>query len=260
LIRTRIQTAECSLVNAATVQDGDSIGTVPVLEVRALSRVYRMGKRAMAVLRGVSFRVLPGEFVAIVGASGSGKSTLLHLMGCLDRPTCGAVFIEGQDVSRLTPQQLAAVRRSKIGFVFQMFNLLPNLTAEENVALPLAYSRWGRLQRRRRARAVLAQLGLAERFEHRPDQLSGGERQRVAVARALVVSPQILLADEPTGNLDSRNSRETLRLLRELREHLGVTIVLVTHDPLVAGAADRILQMQDGEIVEDRVVASTASV
>jgi putative ABC transport system ATP-binding protein len=229
---------------------------VPVVEVRKLRRVYHMGSRAMEVLRGVSFRIFSGEFIAIVGPSGSGKSTLLHLLGCLDRPTSGTIFIEGRDVSRLTPYQLAAVRRNKIGFVFQMFNLLPNLTAVENVELPLAYGRWGRLQRRRRASSVLAQLGLAERFDHRPDQLSGGERQRVAVARALVVSPQILLADEPTGNLDSRTTREILRLLRELREHLGVTIVLVTHDPVVAESADRILQMEDGEIVEDRRVTA----
>jgi putative ABC transport system ATP-binding protein len=221
-----------------------------IIEARGLTRTYPMGSTTVAALAGVDLCVEEGEFVALTGASGSGKSTLLHLIGCLDRPTSGAYLLEGRDVSRLTADQRAQVRNQRIGFVFQTFNLLPDMTALENIGLPLLYrGRNGNL--RRRVAVALADVGLAQRGHHRPDQLSGGERQRVAIARALVSGPALLLADEPTGNLDTETGRGIMALLVDLNRQ-GRTILMVTHDPAIAAYAGRRVHMQDGQIVAQR--------
>jgi putative ABC transport system ATP-binding protein len=213
-----------------------------------LTKTYRLGRVDVPALRGVDVRVETGEFVAITGPSGSGKSTLMHILGCLDTPTSGTYRIDGEDVSRLAGKRLAQVRNRKVGFVFQTFNLMPRLTVEENVALPLKY-RGGiaRPERRRRALALLERLGLSDRIGHRPDELSGGQRQRVAIARALVGEPAILMADEPTGNLDSQAGAAVLATFQELHA-AGHTIVLVTHDPNVAARAERVIEMIDGRV------------
>ena len=220
-----------------------------LIEARELAKTYRLGQVDVAALRGVDVDVGAGEFIAITGPSGSGKSTLMHILGCLDTPTSGTYRLDGEDVSGLSGKRLAQVRNRKVGFVFQTFNLMPRLTVEENVALPLKY-RGGvpRGERRARALRLLERLGLAPRVGHRPDELSGGERQRVAIARALVGEPAILMADEPTGNLDSQSGAEVLRTFAELHA-AGHTIVLVTHDPTVAARAERVIQMSDGRVV-----------
>jgi putative ABC transport system ATP-binding protein len=220
-----------------------------LIEARQLAKTYRLGQVDVAALRGVDVDVGAGEFIAITGPSGSGKSTLMHILGCLDTPTSGTYRLDGEDVSGLSGKRLAQVRNRKVGFVFQTFNLMPRLTVEENVALPLKY-RGGvpRGERRTRALRLLERLGLAARVGHRPDELSGGERQRVAIARALVGEPAILMADEPTGNLDSQSGGEVLRTFAELHA-AGHTIVLVTHDPTVAARAERVIQMSDGRVV-----------
>ncbi len=220
-----------------------------LIEARGLAKTYRLGRVDVPALRGVDVDVQPGEFVAIVGPSGSGKSTLMHLLGCLDTPTAGRYQLDGEDVSALAGKRLAQVRNRKVGFVFQTFNLMPRLTIEENVALPLKY-RGGvpRKERKRRAVAGLEHLGLGHRIGHRPEELSGGERQRVAIARALVGEPAILMADEPTGNLDSKAGGEVMRTFEALHA-AGHTVILVTHDPLVAERAERIIQIADGQVV-----------
>ena len=219
-----------------------------LLVARGITKTYRLGQVDVAALRGVSLAVERGEYVAIMGPSGSGKSTLMHILGCLDTPSGGTYVLDGTDVSTLRRRELARVRNEKVGFVFQTFNLMPRLTVEENVALPLQYrGGFSRRERLRRARTLLERLGLAHRLGHRPDQLSGGERQRVAVARALVGEPAILLVDEPTGNLDSTSGAEVLRTFRDVHG-LGNTIVLVTHDPHVADEADRLIQIADGVV------------
>jgi putative ABC transport system ATP-binding protein len=221
----------------------------PLIEARGLAKTYRLGQVDVQALRGVDADVGAGEYIAITGPSGSGKSTLMHILGCLDTPTAGSYRLDGEDVSSLSGKRLANVRNRKVGFVFQTFNLMPRLTVEENVALPLKY-RGGvqRAERRTRALALLTRLGLDHRVGHRPDELSGGERQRVAIARALVGEPAILMADEPTGNLDSRAGAEVLATFAELHA-AGHTIVLVTHDPGVAARAQRVMQMSDGLVV-----------
>jgi putative ABC transport system ATP-binding protein len=221
---------------------------VSLLVARGITKTYRLGQVDVAALRGVSLAVERGEYVAIMGPSGSGKSTLMHILGCLDTPSGGTYVLDGTDVSTLRRRELARVRNEKVGFVFQTFNLMPRLTVEENVALPLQYrGGFSRRERLRRARTLLERLSLAHRLGHRPDQLSGGERQRVAVARALVGEPAILLVDEPTGNLDSTSGAEVLRTFRDVHG-LGNTIVLVTHDPHVADEADRLIQIADGVV------------
>ena len=225
----------------------DRESSIPVIEAQGLARTYHLGSTEVRALRGVDLRIAPGEFAALMGPSGSGKSTLMHLLGCLDTPTAGNYRLEGRDVSGLSHDERARLRNSRIGFVFQTFNLLPLLSALDNVALPLLYQ--GRTPDvKKRATTALEQVGLAERVEHRPTELSGGERQRVAIARALVVEPALLLADEPTGNLDSKTGEEILRLLEDLHAS-GRTLLLVTHDAGVAAHAGRIVQMQDGQIV-----------
>ena len=219
-----------------------------MVEARNVSKRYE-GKRTVHALRGVSFRVARGEMVATMGPSGSGKSTLLNIVGGLDRASEGTVLIDGADTSRLDDDALTRLRREKIGFVFQFFNLLPTLTARENVALPLYLSGAGRREAVRRASEMLALVGLAEREEHLPDELSGGEQQRVAMARALVLGPPLVLADEPTGNLDSRSGQEVLALLQNLQRQFGTTVLMVMHDPKAAAVCDRILTMEDGGLI-----------
>ena len=219
-----------------------------LIEARELTKTYRLGRVDVAALRGVDVAVRNGEYVAIMGPSGSGKSTLMHILGCLDSPTSGTYALDGEDVSRLHGRALARVRNRKVGFVFQTFNLMPRMTVDENVALPLQYrGGFSRRARLRSARALLERLGLAERVGHRPDELSGGERQRVAVARALIGEPAILLVDEPTGNLDSKAGAEVLRTFREVHDG-GNTIVMVTHDPNVAAEAERTIHIADGHV------------
>ena len=223
-----------------------------IVKLEGVWKVYRMGRRRrieVEALRGVDREVERGEFLAVMGPSGSGKSTLLHLMGCLDRPTKGRVLFEGEDVSSMRPTALARIRNRRVGFVFQSFNLSPTLTALGNVELPMIFAGMPRGERLRRARELLARVGLAEREGHLPAELSGGEQQRVAIARALANSPDLLLADEPTGNLDSETGRGVLALISEANAG-GVTVVVVTHDPEVAGIAHRALRIRDGRIVE----------
>jgi putative ABC transport system ATP-binding protein len=220
-----------------------------LIVAEGLEKTYRLGQVDVLALRGVDAQIVAGEYVAITGPSGSGKSTLMHILGCLDSPTSGSYRLDGEDVGALSGKRLAQVRNRKVGFVFQTFNLMPRLTVEENVALPLKY-RGGVTRGERRARALklLERLGLSHRVGHRPDELSGGERQRVAIARALVGEPAILMADEPTGNLDSQAGSEVLKTFAELHG-AGHTIVLVTHDLGVAARAQRVIQMSDGRVV-----------
>ncbi|BBH71044.1 macrolide export ATP-binding/permease protein MacB [Actinoplanes sp. OR16] len=213
-----------------------------------VSRTYELDGLSVPALRGVSLSVEPGDYVAIVGTSGSGKSTLMHLLGGLDRPTGGTLLIGGRDVAALSPNEMAALRNSTIGFVFQSFHLLSRTTAQDNVGLPLVYRGAGRRERRARAAEMLERVGLAHRMTHRPNQMSGGEQQRVAIARALVTGPSVLLADEPTGNLDSATGQSVLALLESLNAD-GVAVVLVTHDREVAARARRQIVMKDGRIV-----------
>ena len=224
----------------------------PAIEVKDLTKIYEMGGERVHALDGVTFTIEPGEMVAIIGASGSGKSTLMNIIGCLDRPTGGQYKLDGEDVSRLSSNALARVRNRKIGFVFQNFNLLPRMSALENVEVPILYSGTGGAVKR--ARAALERVGLAERAGHEPNQLSGGQRQRVAIARALVNTPTILLADEPTGNLDSRTGKDIMHLFHELHEQ-GVTLIVVTHDNEIADQCSRKIVLRDGKILEDTVIA-----
>ncbi|MGH8548859.1 MAG: MacB family efflux pump subunit [Methylococcales bacterium] len=230
----------------------------PLLELRHIRRHYPSGDTVVKALDDVSLSIWPGEFVAIVGQSGSGKSTFMNLIGCLDRPDSGQYLIQGQDVSGQDPNQLAALRRETFGFVYQRYHLLGNASALENVEIPALYAGWLKTQRVERARALLTRLGLAERCDHRPWQLSGGQQQRVAIARALMNDPPVILADEPTGALDSASGEEVMGLLRELHEE-GRTILLITHDERIAANADRILSMRDGRILEDTSVRSRSS-
>jgi putative ABC transport system ATP-binding protein len=222
----------------------------PLIEVRGLSKSYVMGSNTVAALRSVSLTIGEGEFVAIMGASGSGKSTFMNLLGCLDTPTAGEYRLAGEKVSDMTGDALAAIRNRRIGFVFQQFNLLPRTSALDNVQLPLLYAATPSAQRRQRAMARLSQVGLATRHDHHPSQLSGGQQQRVAIARALVNDPALILADEPTGALDSRTSLEIMVLLQQLNA-AGMTIVMVTHESDIAAFASRMITFRDGEIISD---------
>jgi len=222
------------------------------VEAQELHRVYRMGNVEVPALRGVNLKVRRGEFIVILGVSGSGKSTLLHLLGGLDRPSEGRVLVEGQDLSKLSDNQLADVRLRKVGFVFQFFNLMPQLTAQANVELPLYIAEVPANRAQTRAQELLTLVGLAERTTHRPSELSGGEQQRVAIARALANNPKIILADEPTGNLDTANGAEVIQLLRKINQSQGQTVIVVGHDLRLTTVADRIIEMRDGRFVSER--------
>jgi putative ABC transport system ATP-binding protein len=229
-----------------------------VIEVDEVRKTYSNGSLEVEALRGVSFGIQTGEYVAIMGPSGSGKSTLMHILGCLDVPTSGSFWLAGEDVGAMSEDELAHVRNRRIGFVFQQFNLLASLSAWRNVELPLVYAGVDRATRRERAMAALDRVGLGDRVEHRPGELSGGQQQRVAVARALVTDPDLILADEPTGNLDSVSARDVLDLLEELHRS-GRTIVLITHDADVATEAERVMRIRDGQIFEGELADSTVA-
>jgi ABC-type lipoprotein export system ATPase subunit len=230
-----------------------------LIKLHDIWKVYHLDEMKVEALRGVSLSIEQGEYVALMGPSGSGKSTLMNTLGCLDRPTEGSYRLDGTEVATMSTDLRAGLRNRKIGFVFQNFNLLARTSALENVELPLLYSRrMSSRQRHARAREVLTQVGLTDRMDHHPGQLSGGQQQRVAIARAIVNQPAILMADEPTGNLDSRTSRDVMGLFRELNEKDGITMIVVTHDPSVARNARRILVLRDGEVVEDTTDISQA--
>lgn len=221
-----------------------------MIEVRGISKVYKMGKEKVVALQDVSLKVDKGEFVAIIGPSGSGKSTLMHLIGGLDSPTVGNVFIEGQDISKLKDKQLSKYRNEKIGFVFQAFNLENTQTALENVMMPLIFAGISKKERKERALKALEQVGLSEFVKHKPNEMSGGQRQRVSVARALVNNPEIIFADEPTGNLDSKSGENIMQLFRDINAK-GYTVIMVTHNPVEANKARRVIKIMDGEITSD---------
>lgn len=222
----------------------------PMIELKEVTKIYQVGNIEVGALRDVSVSIQPGEMVAIMGASGSGKSTMMNILGCLDVPTSGEYFLEGENVGRLGDDRLAEIRNRKIGFVFQTYNLLPRLTALANVELPLLYGNG--YNRRRRSMEALNRVGLADRVSHRPTELSGGQQQRVGIARALVKNPSIMLADEPTGNLDSQSSEEVMAILRDLNRREGLTVIIVTHESDIAAATRRVISMRDGRIIGDR--------
>src|SRR6185295_2329028 len=230
-----------------------------VITVHELTKTYAMEGAPVHALRDVTLEIRRGEFLSVIGPSGSGKSTFMHILGCLDQPTSGRYLLEGRDVSRLPDDDLSAIRNRQIGFVFQGFNLLPRTSALENVELPLLYvpdAKVSPAERRRRAAKALAAVGLGDRADHHPNQLSGGQQQRVAIARALLNDPAILLADEPTGNLDSETSVEVMDIFQRLNEERGLTIVLITHEPQVAEYASRIVRFKDGRVISDQTNAS----
>jgi putative ABC transport system ATP-binding protein len=225
----------------------------PLISIQGITKIYQMGDVEVRALQGVSLEVAEGEFVAIMGPSGSGKSTLMNIIGCLDQPTSGRYWLDGTDVGALNDNRLAEIRNRKIGFVFQTFNLLPRTTAFQNVTLPLIYGGVSARERRDRSRAALEAVGLGDRLDHRPNELSGGQQQRVAIARALVTEPSIILADEPTGNLDTRSGEEITEIFQQLNRERGITVVFVTHDPEIAEETRRIVRIRDGLIESDKV-------
>lgn len=221
-----------------------------IIEIKGITRDFPLGNETVYVLKGIDLHINKGEYVALMGPSGSGKSTLMNILGCLDTPTSGSYVLNGKDVSKMEDDELAEIRNKEIGFVFQTFNLLPRTTALDNVALPMVYAGHGKEERNKRATTVLTQVGLSDRMDHKPNQLSGGQRQRVAVARALVNHPSIILADEPTGNLDSKTSVEIMNLFDEIHAN-GNTVILVTHEEDIAKHAHRIIRLKDGVIESD---------
>jgi len=223
----------------------------PVVELRDIWKIYKMGEVEVPALKGISIKVEDGEFVSIIGASGSGKSTAMNMVGCLDYPSKGKVFLDGKDIQKMTESQLATARGKRIGFIFQTFNLIPSLSALENVMLPMTFQNVPKAQKEKRAKDLLDKVGLRERMNHNPSQLSGGERQRVAVARSMANDPELILADEPTGNLDSVTGTQIMEILNTLNKKFGKTIVLVTHDLHIAQGARRVIRLKDGEIIEE---------
>src|SRR5271154_1841740 len=239
---------------AAMPSAGSATQNVPTIRLDGVHKTYDLGEIQVHALRGVSMEIHPGEFVAVMGSSGSGKSTLMNILGCLDKPTRGHYFLDGKDVSGLTKSELAKIRSRKIGFVFQQFNLLSRTSALENVELPTIYAGVAIEERQRRAEEALKRVGLSDRAGHFPSQLSGGQQQRVAIARALVNNPSLLLADEPTGNLDSRTSVEIMDILQKLNDEEGLTVVIVTHEPDIAQYAKRALEFRDGKMIKDLAI------
>ncbi len=225
-----------------------------VIDIHDITKMYKMGDIEVHALRGVSLQIHEGEFLSIMGPSGSGKSTLMNILGCLDQPTNGSYFLDGQDVSKLSERDLARVRNKKIGFVFQSFNLLKRTTAVRQVELPLVYA--GVTGRGKRAKTALESVGLGQRLDHLPSELSGGQQQRVAIARALVNEPAMILADEPTGNLDSRSGTEVMQIFQRLNREQGITTIFVTHDPWIARHTQRVIMLRDGKIIADREIAN----
>jgi putative ABC transport system ATP-binding protein len=221
-----------------------------VVDANELTKIYRMGEVDVHALRGVSLQIERGEVVSIMGPSGSGKSTLMNILGCLDQPSSGEYYLDGQDVARMSDDQLATVRNRKVGFIFQSFNLLARSSALSNVELPMRYSPPNGKSRRQRAKEALDAVGLGDRLEHRPNELSGGQQQRVAIARALVNQPSIIMADEPTGNLDSRSGEEIMQLLLQLNRDRNVTLIIVTHDPDIASQTGRVIHIRDGQVLQ----------
>jgi putative ABC transport system ATP-binding protein len=244
-------TLSLGAVDANALDVRVAAASLPLIHLRGVRKVYDAGELAVEALRGVDLDLSAGQMVAVIGPSGSGKSTLMHVMGCLDTPTSGSYRLEGQDVAEMSSFQLAAVRNRKIGFVFQTFNLLPRASVLRNVELPLVYAGVARDERRERAMSALDRVGLADRARHRPSELSGGQRQRAAIARALVADPHLVLADEPTGNLDSKTGLEILELIQGLHTR-GETVVIVTHDPRIAERCERVVEIVDGQVVADR--------
>lgn len=228
-------------------------GRKAVIDIRGITKVYKMGDIEVHALRGVDLTIYEGEFLSIMGPSGSGKSTLMNILGCLDQPTSGEYFLDGVNVSKMSEGELARIRNKKIGFVFQNFNLLKRTTALRQVELPLIYA--GQSQRTKRARAALEAVGLGQRLHHLPSELSGGQQQRVAIARALVNEPAMILADEPTGNLDSRSGTEVMQIFQRLNREQGITVIFVTHDPWIARHTNRVVMLRDGKIIADKAVA-----
>ena len=221
-----------------------------ILTMKGIVKQYQVGEEISTVLKGIDLEVKEGEFLAVLGPSGSGKSTLMNMLGCLDVPTSGTYFLHGQDVSGMSDDELSDVRNREIGFIFQGFNLIPSLTAEENVELPLIYRRVGKRERKQLARQALEKVGLSHRMFHKPSEMSGGQQQRVAIARAIAQAPPIILADEPTGNLDSHSTREIMGILKKLHQD-GHTVILITHDNDIAARAERVIRIRDGKIEED---------
>ncbi len=221
----------------------------PIIKLDDVWKIYQLGKQELTVLKGVNLEIKKGDFIAVLGPSGSGKSTLLHMLGCLDLPTKGKIFLDSRDVSSLSEDELALIRGKKIGFIFQQFNLLPNLSAMENVTLPMIFSGVSEESREKKAKELLSWVGLEERFSHRPAELSGGEQQRVAISRALANDPEIIVADEPTGNLDSVTGEKIMETLTDFNRKNGKTVIIVTHDMEVAGHAKRTIKIRDGQII-----------
>jgi putative ABC transport system ATP-binding protein len=240
--------------NRASILDSSD---EPIIKLQNITRGFPMGDETLQVLKGITLNIYPGEYVAIIGPSGSGKTTLMNILGCLDTPTTGEYFLDGVEVSQLTDNQLSQTRNEKIGFVFQTFNLLPRMTALDNVALPLVYAGYGRSERRKLAEEALRRVELGDRLDHRPNQLSGGQRQRVAIARAIVTQPAMVLADEPTGNLDSRVGSEIVKLFERLNSE-GVTMIVITHERSLADKARRQVEIVDGLIQQDNVQSQVA--
>jgi len=222
-----------------------------IVRLEGVQKIYQLGKVEVPALRVTDLEIRKGEILAISGPSGCGKSTLLHLMGCLDRPTKGKVFVDGKDTSKLDDNELAKIRRKEVGFVFQFFYLIPTLTALRNIMLPMIFAGTPELEQEKKSKQLLKMVGLEKRMHHRPSELSGGERQRTAIARAMANSPEIILADEPTGNLDSKSGKEIMDILLKLNKERGVTLVIVTHDPYLAKSAQRIIYLKDGKIIKE---------
>ena len=227
---------------------------IPLIKLENVWKIYQLGKVKLTVLRGINLEIFPGAFIVVLGSSGSGKSTLLHIIGLLDIPTKGRVFWKERDTSQLSPDELAKIRGKNIGFVFQQFNLLPNLSALENVTMPMIFQGFSERERKERAKFLLVEVGLEERIFHRPSELSGGEQQRVAIARALANNPDIIVADEPTGNLDSSTGKEIMRILVNLHQKEKKTIIVVTHDPHIASYSQEVIRIQDGQLISDKIM------